>query len=102
MVFFKMVGIKPPSPPKIWRFSSAHFYRKVISETNNLWYNIFEVIQAGKYHRERAEYKSHISQSGLYLKIKSNLFLWQGQSATPCLLFAGPIGDCCIIFKSKA
>ena len=28
----KMAGIKPPSPPKIWRFSSAHFYRKVISE----------------------------------------------------------------------
>lgn len=40
---YKMAGIKPPSPRKIWRFSSAHFYRKVISEINNLWYNILEV-----------------------------------------------------------
>ena len=43
----KMVGIKPPSPQQIWRFSSAHFYWKVISETNNLWYNILEVIITG-------------------------------------------------------
>ena len=43
----KMVGIKPPSSQKIWRFSSAHFYWKVISETNNLWYNILEVIITG-------------------------------------------------------
>ena len=34
--------IMEQSPPKIWRFSSAHFYRKVISEINNLWYNILE------------------------------------------------------------
>ena len=33
---------KPPSPPKIWRFSSAHFLRKGIFETDNLWYNIRE------------------------------------------------------------
>ena len=33
----KMVGIKPPSLQQIWRFSSAHFYREVISETNNLF-----------------------------------------------------------------
>ena len=32
-----MVGIKPPSPKQIWRFSSAHFYREVISQINNLW-----------------------------------------------------------------
>ena len=96
-----MTGIKPPSPSKIWRFSSAHFYRKVISETNNLWYNILEVIQTGKYHRERAEYESHISHPGLYLKNKSNLFLWQGQSAVPCLFFAGPLGDCCIILNPR-
>ena len=37
--------IKPPISQKIWRFSSAHFYRKVISEINNLWYNILEVIK---------------------------------------------------------
>ena len=75
-----MAGIKPPSPATIWRFSSAHFYRKVISETKNLWYNILEVIRIGKYHRESAEHKSHAGQSDLYLKNKSNLFLWQVQS----------------------
>ena len=95
-----MVGIKPPSPPKIWRFSSAHFYRKVISEINNLWYNILEVIQTGEYHRERAEHKSHAGQSDLYLK-KTNLFLWQVQSDASCFIFAGPIGDCCIILEPK-
>ena len=31
-----MAGIKPPSPQKIWRFSSAHFYRKVISEKKSM------------------------------------------------------------------
>ena len=40
-----MVGIKPPSLPKIWRFSSAHFQRRIIFETNNLWYNVLEGIQ---------------------------------------------------------
>ena len=51
-----MVGIKPPSPKQIWRFSSAHFYREVISQINNLWYNILEVIITGEVdHRERAE-----------------------------------------------
>lgn len=80
-----MTGIKPPSPPKIWRFSSAHFQRKVISETNNLWYNILEVIKGQVDHRERAEHKSQIGQSGFYLKNKSNLFLWQVQSGAPCL-----------------
>lgn len=35
---------KTSKSPMIWRFSSAHFYRKVISEKNNLWYNILEVI----------------------------------------------------------
>ena len=34
-------------PQKIWRFSSAHFYREVISQINNLWYNILEVIIKG-------------------------------------------------------
>ena len=34
-------------PKKIWRFSSAHFYREVISPINNLWYNILEVIIKG-------------------------------------------------------
>ena len=72
-----MARIKPPSPQKIWRFSSAHFYRKVISEANNLWYNILEVIQTGKYHRERAEYKSHISNPA-YIS-KTNLILFYGR-----------------------
>ncbi|MCI5711731.1 MAG: hypothetical protein MR324_01130, partial [Lachnospiraceae bacterium] len=66
------------------------FFRKAISETNNLWYNILEVIQAGKYHRERAEDESHISQSGLHLKNQSNLFLGQMQSGASCLFLAGP------------
>ena len=34
-------------PKKIWRFSSAHFYREVISQINNLWYNILEIIIKG-------------------------------------------------------
>ena len=29
----------------IWELSSAHFYRKVISEISNLWYNILEVMR---------------------------------------------------------
>ena len=29
------------------QISSAHFQRKVISETDNLWYNILEVIIKG-------------------------------------------------------
>ena len=39
-----MVGIKLPSLQKIWRFNSACFCRKVISETNNLWYNDIKVL----------------------------------------------------------
>ena len=38
-----MVGIMPPSPQQIWRFSSAIFFRKEFSETTNLWYNILGV-----------------------------------------------------------
>ena len=71
--------------PKDLEVFFCPFFRKGISETNNLWYNILEVIQAGKYHRERAEYKSNAGQSDLYLKNKSNLFLWQEQSAALCL-----------------
>ncbi len=52
-------------------------------------------------HRERAEHKSQIGQSGLYLKNKSNLFLWQVQSDALCFIFAGPEGDCCIILESR-
>ena len=62
------------------------FFRKAISETNNLWYNILEVIQTGEYHRERAEHKSNAGQSDLYLKNKSNLFLWQVQSGASCFI----------------
>jgi len=35
--------------------------------------------------RERAEHKSHAGQFDLYLKNKSNLFLWQVQSGASCL-----------------
>lgn len=97
-----MVRIKPPSPQKIWRFSSAHFSGKQFPKQTicgTIFANtmsqataqqafgecarammqrsvIMVVIQAGDYRRERVEYKSHISQSGLYLKNKSYLFLW--------------------------
>ena len=88
-----MVGIKPPSQIKIWRFDSAHFQRKVISEINNLWYNIFlEVMRMMLDHRERAEHKSHAGQPDLYLKNKSNLFLWQVQSGASCLILQVPQG----------
>ena len=53
------------------------FFRKAISEANNLWYNILEVIQTGKYHRERAEYKSHISNPA-YIS-KTNLIFFYGK-----------------------
>ena len=39
-----MVGIKLPSLQKIWRFNSACFCRKVVSETNDLWYNDIKVL----------------------------------------------------------
>ena len=42
-----MVGIKPPSLQRIWRLDSAYFYREVISQINNLWYNILEVVIKG-------------------------------------------------------
>ena len=63
----KMVGIKPPSPQKIWRFSSAHFYRKVISEKNNLWYNILGVINGivGLYTRD----VSIVNTGAVYFRI---------------------------------
>ena len=62
-----MAGIKPPSPPKIWRFSSAHFYRKVISEKNNLWYNILGVINGivGLYTRD----VSIVNTGAVYFRI---------------------------------
>ena len=93
-----MDGIKPPTPPKDLEVFFCPFFRKAISEANNLWYNILEVIQTGKYHRERAEYKSHISNPA-YIS-KTNLILFYGRCIM--LIFAGPVGDRCIIFKSKA
>lgn len=74
--FHKVVGIKPPSPQRFGGFLLPIF-RKAISETNNLWYNILEVIQTGKYHRERAEYKSHISNLA-YIS-KTNLIFFYGR-----------------------
>ncbi|HAR01356.1 hypothetical protein [Agathobacter rectalis] len=72
-----MDGIKPPTPPKDLEVFFCPFFRKAISEANNLWYNILEVIQTGKYHRERAEYKSHISNPA-YIS-KTNLILFYGR-----------------------
>ena len=84
----KMVGIKPPSPKKIWRFSSAHFYREVISQINNLWYNILEVIIKGWVvdHRERAE--SIVSWSGLHLKYNAIFFYAGAGESASCQFFA--------------
>lgn len=84
----KMVGIKPPSPQKIWRFSSAHFYREVISQINNLWYNILEVIIKGWVvdHRERAE--SIVSWSGLHLKYNAIFFYAGAGESASCQFFA--------------
>ena len=83
-----MVGIKPPSPQQIWRFSSAHFYREVISQINNLWYNILEVIIKGWVvdHRERAE--SIVSWSGLHLKYNAIFFYARAGESASCQFFA--------------
>ena len=85
-----MVGIKPPSPQQIWRFSSAHFYREVISQINNLWYNILEVIIKGWVvdHRERAE--SIVSWSGLHLKYNAIFFYAGVEENASCQFFLQP------------
>lgn len=41
--------------------------------------------QRDKWIIEKEQNKSYAGQLDLYLKNKSNLFLWQGQSAAPCL-----------------
>ena len=79
-----MVGIKPPSPQKIWRFSSAHFSGKqfpkqticgtIFARAMMQQSVIMVVIQTGKYHRERAEDKSHISNPA-YIS-KTNLIFF--------------------------
>ena len=71
-----MDGTKPPIPQDLEVFFCP-FFRKAISETNNLWYNILEVMQTGEYHRERAEHKSNAGQSDLYLK--TNLIFFYGR-----------------------
>lgn len=51
--------------------------------------SLLKIIAMDKYqlnHRERAEHKPHISQSGLYFKNKSNLFLWQMQNGVSCFI----------------
>ena len=72
-----MVGIKPPSPIKIWRFSSAHFQRKGISEINNLWYNILEVINgiSGSQRKSRTNH-TQVSQTCIS---KTNLIFFYGR-----------------------
>ena len=75
-------------PKKIWRFSSAHFYREVISQINNLWYNILEIIIKGWVvdHRERAE--SIVSWSGLHLKYNAIFFYAGAGESASCQFFA--------------
>ena len=46
----------------------------------------FDVYDRIRYHRKRAEHKSHTGQLELYLKNKSNLLLWQVQSGASCLI----------------
>ena len=77
-------------PQKIWRFSSAHFYREVISQINNLWYNILEVIIKGWVvdHRERAE--SIVSWSGLHLKYNAIFFYAGVEENAACQFFLQP------------
>ena len=76
-------------PKKIWRFSSAHFYREVISQINNLWYNILEIIIKGWVvdHRERAE--SIVSWSGLHLKYNA-IFFYAGAGESASCQFLQP------------
>ena len=72
-----MARIKPPSPQKIWRFSSAHFQRKVISETNNLWYNILEVISGmGGSQRKSRTNHTQVSQTCIP---ETNLIFFYGR-----------------------
>lgn len=49
----------------------------------NLWYNIKDSMK-GFSTIEKEQNKSHTSQSDLYLKNKSNLFLWQVQMDVLC------------------
>ena len=80
-----MVGIKPPSPQQIWRFSSAHL-RKVISKTKwsviQYMKEILEVLD----HRERAE--SIVSWSGLHLKYNAIFFYARAGESASCQFFA--------------
>ena len=57
--------------------------------------------QRDKWIIEKEQNKSHAGQPDLYLKNKFNLFLWQVQSGALCFIFAGPVGDCCIILEPK-
>ena len=57
--------------------------------------------QRDKWIIEKEQNKSHAGQSDLYLKNKSNLFLWQVQSDALCFNFASPIGDCCTILEPR-
>lgn len=57
--------------------------------------------QRDKWIIEKEQNKSHVGQSDLYLKNKSNLFLWQVQSGASCFIFASPAGDCCIILEPR-
>ena len=97
-----MVGIKPPSPQQIWRFSSAYFYREVISQINNLWYNILEVIIKGWVvdHRERAE--SIVSWSGLHLKYNAIFFYVGGRRECIMSIFCSLIREECNTFHSQS
>ena len=78
-----MVGIKPPS------FNDLEVFFCSFLEERNLRNKQFVVqyprsYQWDKWNIEKEQNKSRTGQSDLYLKNKSNLFLWQVQSGASC------------------
>ena len=57
--------------------------------------------QRDKWIIEKEQNKSHAGQSDMYLKNKTNLFLWQVQSGSSCFIIAVTAGDCCIILEPR-
>ena len=97
----EMVGIMPPSPQKIWRFSSAHFSGKEFQKQT-----ICGTISSKLYRQESTigkEQNTNQTQVSQTYISKTNLIFFYGRSKVlHRAYFAGSIGDCCIIFESKA
>ena len=96
-----MVGIMPPSPQQIWRFSSAHFSGKEFQKQT-----ICGTISSKLYRQESTigkEQNTNQTQVSQTCISKTNLIFFYGRSKVlHRAYFAGSIGDCCIIFESKA